>query len=205
MEQYKNIAIVVAVCIALLVVIAGPILFFVRRSGAYKKHVAAKEDADRVLAEYQEAGMLSTGSKFLDQVKFLVKKGVGVEGEVSGLHFNHQVIPGSIGRHSHSPPSITLTADSNLQGTFTVRREGKADSLFKSIGFAGEAQTGDPDFDSEFYLLSPSRKYVQAMFSAEKNRDAVRSLFEAGFDRVELNGGKFKGQSGSRNGFRVTR
>ena len=71
-----------------------------------------------------------------------------------------------------------------------MRREGGSESFFKSIGFAGEAQTGDAAFDREFYLAGVSRDYVQALFSEAQNREAVRALFALGFDSVELQEGE---------------
>lgn len=179
--EYPNVALaLLVIAIVLLVVFAGGIIFFLRRSPSYKAGPAkgtTAEDAERLKAEYAQAGMPVKSSFFSSP---------SVTGSLSGVAFVHKVIPG--GRNS--PSRAVVTARSGMRGQFAVRREGGSEGFFKSIGFAGEVQTGDANFDREFYLLGSSREYVAAMFSDVQNREAVRAIFGLGFDHLELYDGE---------------
>jgi hypothetical protein len=107
-----------------------------------------------------------------------------VSSTLSGVTFIHKVI-----FSRNNPPYARLTGSSALRGEFAVRREGSTEGFFKSIGFAGEAQTGDAAFDAEFYLFGRSQEYLRAFFSDPRNRAAIRALFELGFDSVTLRDG----------------
>jgi len=166
---------------ATVVVVAGLIVFILRRIPGTRKHAAAQKDAtadaQRIKAEYAQAGLQVTSSFFSSP---------SVSGTLSGIAFTHKIVPGVRNR----PPRVALSAASALRGDFSVRREGGTESFFKSIGLAGEAQTGDAAFDRELYLAGSSREHVQALFSDAQNRDAVRALFALGLDSLELNDGE---------------
>jgi len=176
--------------IVIAAVVAGSIIFILRRIPAYRRHAAAAKtasaDAERIKAEYAKAGL---------QLHSSVWTAPSVTGTLSGTAFRYRIVPGGRNR----PPHAVLSARSALRGDFSVRRESGRESFFKSIGFAGEAQTGDAVFDREFYLAGTSRDYVQAMFRDADNRAAVRTLFALGFDGVELADGELsatrRGQS----------
>jgi len=167
--------------VAAIVVAVGLIIFVVRRMPGYRKYSAAQSasstDRERIKAEYAQAGLPVRSSIF---------SAPSVSGTLSGVAFGQKLVHG--GRNS--PPRVELSARSALRGEFTVRSEGGSEGFFKSIGFADEAQTGDADFDREFYLAGVSREYVRALFSEAQNRAAVRRLFALGFDRVELQDGE---------------
>lgn len=177
MEQPQAAVPLLLAVIVLVAVVAGVIIFILRRIPGDKKTAAtqatAQTDAARIKADYAQAGLPVKSSFF---------SAPSVTGMLSGVAFTHKVVPG--GRNS--PPRIELSARSALGGDFAIRREGGTENFFKSIGFAGEAQTGDAEFDREFYLAGSAREYVQALFSDAQNRDAVRALFTLGFDGVEL-------------------
>jgi|GEM_PF-1404480 len=188
MEQPQVALFLLLAAIVIVVVVAGLIIFILRRIPGYRKHAAtqteATADAERIKAEYAQAGLRVTTSFF---------RGPSVSGTLSGASFTHKIVQGS----RNSPPRIELSARSALRGEFSVRREGGSESFFKSIGFAGEAQTGDAAFDRQFYLAGVSHDYLRALFSDAQNRDAVRALFALGFDRVELRDGEL---TAARNG-----
>lgn len=169
--------------IVILVVVAGTIIFIMRRLPGHQKRserqAQATSDAERIKAEYAAAGMPVKSSFFTS---------ANASGAINGVAFTHKVVPGG----KNSPPHVTLEAPSALRGEFGVRREGGSEGFFKAIGFAGEAQTGDAAFDREFYLTGTSHEYVQALFADAQNREAVRALFELGFDNVELHDGKLR-------------
>ncbi len=177
MEQPHIALFLLVVAIVIFVVVAGSIIFVLRRFLGHKKTVTtqatAQTDAEQIKGEYAQAGLPVNSSFFSSP---------SVTGTLAGIAFSHKIVPG--GRNS--PPRIELSARSALRGDFAIRREGGSESFFKSIGIAGEAQTGDAAFDGEFYLAGTSREYVQALFSDAQNRDAVRALFSLGFDSVEL-------------------
>jgi hypothetical protein len=177
----SRLALFVVLAAIIVAVVAGLIIFILRRIPAYRKYAAtaktAGSDAQRIRSEYQQAGL---------QVSSSWTAAPSVSGTLSGTSFTERLVQGS----RNSPPRIELSARSALRGEFSVRREGGTESFFKSIGFAGEAQTGDATFDREFYLAGTSREYVQALFSDPGNRAAVRTLFALGFDGVELRDGR---------------
>jgi hypothetical protein len=181
MEQPRIALFLLLAAIVIVVVVAGLIIFVLRRIPGYRKRAAAQKsataDGDRIKAEYAQAGL---------QVKSSLFSSPRVSGTLSGVAFTHKIVPG--GRNS--PPRVALSAHCALRGEFSVRREGASETFFKSIGLAGEAQTGDAAFDREFYLAGRSRAYVQALFSDAQNRDAVRALFALGLDSLELNDGE---------------
>jgi hypothetical protein len=180
MDQ-SRLALFVVLAAIIVVVVAGLVIFILRRIPAYRRYAAtaksASSDAQRIKSEYQQAGL---------QVSSSWSAAPSVTGTLSGTPFTQRLVQGS----RNSPPRIELSARSALRGEFSVRREGSTESFFKSIGFAGEAQTGDATFDREFYLAGTSREYVQALFSDPGNRAAIRTLFALGFDGVELSDGR---------------
>jgi hypothetical protein len=181
MEQPHIALFLLVVAIVFLVVVAGSIIFILRRFWGDKKTVAAQAsaqtDAAHIKAEYAQAGLPVKSSLFSSP---------NVTGTLAGIAFTHKIVPGDRNR----PPRVELAARSALRGEFSIRRESGTESFFKSIGFAGEAQTGDADFDRAFYLAGSSREYVQALFSDAQNRAAVRALFALEFNRVELRDGR---------------
>lgn len=181
MEQPRIALYLLLAAIVIAMVVGGLIIFVLRRVPAYRRvrdeGMAAAADSERIKAEYLQAG-LSPSSGFFS--------GPGVSGALSGRHFTHRIVPGGRNR----PPRVELSTRSELRGEFAVRREGASEGFFKSIGIAGEAQTGDSAFDREFYLAGVSRDYLEALFADARNRDAVRALFALGFDSVELQDGQ---------------
>jgi hypothetical protein len=181
MEQPRIALSLLLAATVIVVVVASLIIFILRRIPGYRKHAVAQKsataDSERIKAEYAQAGL---------QVKSSFFSSPSVSGTLSGMAFTHKIVPG--GRNS--PPRVALSARCALRGEFSVRREGGGETFFKSIGLAGEAQTGDAAFDREFYLAGRSRAYVQAIFSDAQNRDAVRALFALGLDSLELNDGE---------------
>ena len=180
MEQPRIALGLLLAAIVIVVVVAGLIIYVLRRVPGDRKNAAAqaaaRTDAERIRAEYAQAGL---------RVKSSLLSAPSVSGTLSGTRFSHRIVQGSRNR----PPGIEVSARSSLRGDFSVRREGGAEGFFKSIGLAGEAQTGDAAFDREFYLAGLSRDYVQALFADPENRAALRALFALGFDRVELQDG----------------
>jgi hypothetical protein len=181
MEQSGDALFLLGVIAILVVAVATPVILILRITPWYKKQrreeQLAKERAGMVNAEYAQAGI---------HVKKTFLGSAQMEGVHAGVAFTHQIEPGG----KNSPPRAIISASSTLRGDFCVTRERAADSFFRRIGFAGEAQTGDAAFDGEFLLEGGSREYVRAIFADAHNRDAVRALFESGFDRVELDGGE---------------
>jgi hypothetical protein len=181
LEQPRIALLVLLAAIVITVVVAGLVIFILRRIPGTRKPAAAQRDAtadaERIKAEYAQAGL---------QVKSSFLSSPSVSGTLSGIAFTQKILPG--GRNS--PPRVALSARCALRGDFSVRREGGSESFFKSIGFAGEAQTGDAAFDREFYLAGRSRDYIQALFGDAQNREAVRVLFALGLDSLELNDGE---------------
>ena len=115
MEQPHIALFLLVVAIVILVVVAGSIIFILRRFLGHKKTVAtqatAQTDAEEIKAAYAQAGLPVKSSFFSSP---------SVTGTLSGIAFTHKIVPG--GRNS--PPHIELSARSTLRGDFAIRREG---------------------------------------------------------------------------------
>lgn len=162
------------------VLLAAPVLYFTRRTRTVRDIVAAERESARVDAEYERAGMLKRS--FLH--------GGSAVGTHGGVVFTAKVVvQGKVARS-------VLTTSTLVRGEFAVRREAASDGFFKSIGFAQEAQSGDEEFDRDFYLLGRSRTYLEALFAEVRNRAAVRTLMALGFDYLEFRNGTLEATRG---------
>ncbi len=135
-------------------------------------------DSAQTLAEYARAGIKLGTTWFLGSRE--------ASGTLHGVPFVLKLLTGGKG----VPPTALLVIPTAFGGAFVVAREGSADRFAKSIGLTTETQTGDTEFDREFYISGGSREYLESFFREAQARDAVRALFRSGFDRVALHGGK---------------
>jgi hypothetical protein len=102
----------------------------------------------------------------------------------NGTQYWYQYTPAS----RNSPSILTVSAPCLSHGEFTVEPEGKLDKVAKNMGFSSELQTGDSDFDSNYYILSDSVDFARVYFQSAQKREAVKNLFRAGFNKIKYNG-----------------
>jgi hypothetical protein len=102
----------------------------------------------------------------------------------NGTQYWYQYTPA--GRNS--PSILTVSAPCLSCGEFTVEPEGKLDKLSKDIGFSSELQTGDSDFDTNYYILSDSVDFTRAYFQSPQKREAIKNLFRFGFNKIKYDG-----------------
>lgn len=105
-------------------------------------------------------------------------------GRVDSVEYRYRYYPGS----KNSPSSFRVDIDAPSEKSFKVTREGGFDRLSKRVGISTEIQTGDQDFDENFYITTNDNEFIQFFFSASAKRQAVRNIFNAGFNRIEHDG-----------------
>jgi hypothetical protein len=105
-------------------------------------------------------------------------------GMIDAVEYRYHYYPGS----KNSPSSFRVEIDAPSDISFKVTREGGFDRLSKRLGISAEVQTGDQDFDDNFYITTDDNQFIQAFFGSSEKRQAVRDIFSAGFNRVEHNG-----------------
>jgi len=86
-------------------------------------------------------------------------------------------------------PSLSIAVKSDCPVTFSVTAEQNMDGAAKSIGMSIECQTGDTDFDQNFYIISSSPLFAQAYFADPSVRDAIRRIFAAELEDCTCKGG----------------
>ena len=99
-----------------------------------------------------------------------------------GVQYYFYHFPGS----KNSPSYFEVGTDCPSSGEFEISKEGRGDRFFKDVGVSSEIQTGDPEFDREFYIDSERPDFASGVFSLPKKRDAVQAIFDLGFNSVQL-------------------
>jgi len=89
---------------------------------------------------------------------------------------------------NNSPSGFRVEIDAASEGSFKVAREGRFDRLAKRLGITTEIQTGDRDFDEDFFITTSDNEFAQSFFSSSDKRRAIRDIFEKGFNRIEHDG-----------------
>jgi hypothetical protein len=105
-------------------------------------------------------------------------------GMLNSVEYRYRYYPGS----KNSPSSFRVEIDAPSERSFKVTREGGFDRLSKHFGISAEAQTGDREFDENFYITTDDNEFIQTFFSPSAKRQAVRNIFNTGFNRVEHDG-----------------
>jgi len=107
-------------------------------------------------------------------------KGKGI---YQGIEYTYEYFSGTGDQSS----SFKISVACSSEGEFRVVRENAFDVFFKKLGVSREIQTGDPDFDRDFYILTDTVDFATAYFSDEARRRAIRRLFSSGITEVRLN------------------
>lgn len=88
----------------------------------------------------------------------------------------------------NSPSYFLINIDCPSSGEFEIAEESSMDRFFKKIGISSEIQTGDPEFDGDFYILADSFEFAYPIFSLPEKRQAVREVFDLGFNSIKHDG-----------------
>ncbi|HQI72607.1 MAG: hypothetical protein KBG22_09210 [Smithella sp.] len=100
-----------------------------------------------------------------------------LQGEYRGRRYECRYFPGS----KNSPPSFTISIFFNSPVIFSVNREGRVEKFSKNIGLTSEIQTGDPAFDSTFFINSDGEmSALQNYFFNVEVREAIGAVFAGG-------------------------
>lgn len=88
------------------------------------------------------------------------------------------------------PGELAVQLACAASGQFEVAKEEDSHRFWKQVGLTVEIQTGEADFDRDFYLESDSVPGTQAAFSLPGVRSALRAVFATGCQRVKLEAGQ---------------
>jgi len=113
-----------------------------------------------------------------------LKSGSEYRGNLDGQTYQYQYFSGS----KNSPSYFKVWVACESAGEFTIRSESKFDVFAKRFGLAAEIQTGDKQFDNDFYIQTDSIAFSKNYFSNLNKRDAVRQLYEAGYNLLTHDG-----------------
>lgn len=95
-------------------------------------------------------------------------------------------------RTKHTPSRLVVQLPCAVAGEFEVTRERLEDRFWKWIGLVREIQTGDAEFDREFFLASDQVGFARAAFASAQVREAIRSLGAVRVRRVVLEQGRLQ-------------
>jgi hypothetical protein len=110
--------------------------------------------------------------------------GKEVPGTFNGRDYFQLYNPGG----KNVPSSYTIKIACPSSGIFSISRESGFDRFFKSLGVTREIQTGDKDFDQEFFINTNAIEFTSAFFMNPEKCLTVKSILELGFTKVEHDG-----------------
>lgn len=91
------------------------------------------------------------------------------------------------GKH-HSFNRVELRMTCNTPGKFKIEGETITDRFFKTMQVAVEFQTGDSEFDRDFYIYTDDLEFTRLYLDLPRRRLAIRHLLQSGFDSIAGNG-----------------
>jgi len=113
-----------------------------------------------------------------------IQSGKGELGIFEGVEYRYQHDAGS----KDSPSSFTVSVDCPSGESFKVTRETAVDVFGERLGVDMELQTGDREFDDEFYLTTEKSDFARTFFGSAAKRQAIRNIFVNGFDLIRHDG-----------------
>ena len=110
-----------------------------------------------------------------------------LEGDYQGRRYECRYFPGS----KNSPPSFTISVFCTPPFRLSVTREGGVERFSKNIGLTSEIQTGDPAFDSTYFINHDGNhdgetSAPQNYFYNAEVREAIKSIFTIGMSMKEV-------------------
>ena len=105
--------------------------------------------------------------------------------EVNGLAYHKLYVPPVKGKNGR-PSALLFLAPTSGQAEFEIVRRSWIDRVGVASGLAREVETGDPDFNSAFYVRSNTPDYVRHYLAEPSNRTAIEELMGLGFQKVTM-------------------
>lgn len=151
---------------------------------------------------YGIVGIMVVISVFLVSKKYKETKAKSEQhfGEVNPFkHPNRHLSTTHNGRnfslHYHTgskknPQRLVIETEVVPVGNFEISKESKLDKLSKKIGLSREFQTGDPTFDSEFFVTSEDHILCSEVFTKSGIKELIRSAIKDSAIRIILKGNK---------------
>ena len=113
-----------------------------------------------------------------------IKSGVTYEAEANGQKYFYKYFSGS----KNNPSYFKVWIDCQSRGSFRVGKETGFDRFFKNLGIAVEIQTGDNQFDKDYYINTDTVAFTRACFSSPERRQVVNELFNLNFREIQHDG-----------------
>lgn len=83
-----------------------------------------------------------------------------------------------------NPSYFKIWIDCRSRGSFRIGKETGFDRFFKSLGIAVEIQTGDSQFDKDYYINTDTVAFTRACFNSPERRQIVNDLFNLKFKEI---------------------
>lgn len=123
---------------------------------------------------------------FKDQGFFKASnRGTGT-GTIDGVQYRYHYHPGS----RNSPPQFRVMIDCATYGKFKLSRETAFDRFFKRFGLSSEIQTGDPEFDQQFYITTNDTAWTRLVLNPAAKRRMALDIYNSGFNEIQTTGKK---------------
>ncbi|MBU4306047.1 MAG: hypothetical protein KJ893_10590 [Candidatus Omnitrophica bacterium] len=96
--------------------------------------------------------------------------------------------------YAYSPPGknnpsvLKVTIPCSSRGEFAVVLESEFDKTAKKLGFSSELQTGDKDFDANYYILSDTVDFARIYFQSTEKRELIKKIYDIGFNNIKHDG-----------------
>ena len=114
-----------------------------------------------------------------------MKSGMTYEAALDDLKYFYEFFTGS----KNNPSYFKIWIDCRSRGGFRIGKETAFDRFFKNLGIAHEIQTGDSQFDRDYYINTDTVAFTRACFNFPERRQAVNELFNLNFKEI-LHDGK---------------
>jgi hypothetical protein len=105
-------------------------------------------------------------------------------GELDDQIYHYQYYAGS----KNNPSYLKVWVECESSGEFVLGKESKFDAISKQLGIAIEIQTGDVQFDKDFYIQTDSIEFTTNYFFNLDKRESVRKLYDMEYNLLSHNG-----------------
>jgi len=116
-------------------------------------------------------------------IRRLLRRESRVSRDYDGFPYKCRIISGA-----EEGPELKLTFRVHSRGAFQIVREYAYHKWFKKLGLASEIQTGDPVFDSSYYIISVYHDWALGFFQDPQIRKIVTDLFDLGYSNIIYDG-----------------
>ena len=113
-----------------------------------------------------------------------LKSGHEYQAQAHGTKYYYVYFAGS----KNTPPYFKIWIDCPSRGAFRIGRETALDRFFKQLGITVEIQTGDTQFDRDYFISTDAVAFTRACFSSADCRQRIRELSALGFNKIFHNG-----------------